>query len=218
MTRNRKIVAGVAVLALAAAGVAVGLVATSGGSGAKQGEVIVFGKVQTRTLQDTVSLSGTLARKQIRNVTASGSGLVSTVTATDGSTVQPDKRLFALNGRPAVAEQGTVRFFRSLTLGDEGQDVLQLKKILTAAGDYPGPMTDYFNQQTQFALAQWQAQEGYPNAAPATQQAVTVSLEQGSGYKVGAQDSAGLTIGPPAAQAAADVRGDVRGDGRRGGG
>ena len=210
MTRNRKIAAGVAVLALAAAGVAAGLVATSGGGGAKQGEVIVFGKVQTRTLQDTVSLSGTLARKQIRNVTAGGSGLVSTVTATDGSTVHPGKRLFALNGRPAVAEQGTVRFFRSLTLGDEGQDVLQLKKILAAAGDYPGPMTDYFNQQTQFALAQWQAQEGYPNATPATQQAVTVSLEQGSGYKVGAQDSAGLTIGPPAAQATAAVRGGGR--------
>lgn len=198
MTRNRKIAAAVAALAVVGAGVAVGL--TAGGSGAQQGEVIVFGKVQTRTLQDTVSLTGTLARKQIRNVTAGSAGLVSTVTATDGTSVQQGEHLFSLNGRPAIAEQGTVRFFRSLTLGDEGQDVLQLKKILTAAGDYPGPMTDYFNQQTQFALAQWQAQEGYPNASPATQQAVTVSLEQGSGYKVGAQDSAGLTIGPTAAQ------------------
>ena len=44
--------------------------------------------------------------------------------------------------------------------------MLQLKQILTAAGDDPGPMTNYFNGQTQFALAQWQAQHDYPNSTP----------------------------------------------------
>jgi hypothetical protein len=200
LSKNTKIA--IAVSALVVVGVAVGLVATSGGTQAQQGDVIVFGRVQTRTLQDTVPLTGTLARKQIRNVTAGSAGLVSAVTTTDGSTAHTGQTLFSLNGRPAIAETGTVPFFRSLTLGDQGQDVLQLKKILAAAGDYPGPINDYFNQQTQFALAQWQAQQHYPNSTPATQQAVTVSLEQGSGYKVGAQDSAGLTIGPPPAQTA----------------
>ncbi|HUA94328.1 MAG TPA: Calx-beta domain-containing protein [Acidimicrobiales bacterium] len=201
MSRNSKIAAAVAACVVVA--VVIGLVVTSGGSQAQQGDVIVFGRVQTRTLQDTVSLTGTLARKQIRNVTAGNAGLVSTMTSTDGSSAHAGQTLFSLNGRPAIAESGTVQFFRSLTLGDQGQDVLQLKKILAAAGDYPGPINDYFNQQTQFALAQWQAQQHYPNSTPATQQAVTVSLEQGSGYKVGAQDSAGLTIGPPPAQTTA---------------
>ena len=76
--------------------------------------------------------------------------------------------MFALNGRDAIAETGTVPFFRSLAPGDEGADVLQLKQILLAAGDDPGPMTDLFTEQTQFALAQWQAQHNYPNATPAT--------------------------------------------------
>ncbi len=61
-------------------------------------------------------------------------------------------------------------------------------------------MDNYFSQQTQFALAQWQAQHHYPNSTPANPESVTVSLEQGTGYKVGTQNSAGLIIGPPAAQ------------------
>ena len=65
--------------------------------------------------------------------------------------------------------------------------MLQLKQILAAAGDNPGPMTRCSREQTQFALAQWQAQHHYPGATPATPQSVTVSLTQGSGYTLGAQ-------------------------------
>ena len=131
---------------------------------------------------------------------------MSTVTTTNGSNPQAGQTLFAVNGRPAITEDGSVQFFRSLTLGDQGEDVLQLKKILATAGDDPGPMNNYFNQQTQFALAQWQAQNHYPNSTPATTQAVTVALTQGTGYKLGNQDSAGLVIGPPAAQTTAGPR------------
>ena len=200
---NKKVlVAAAAVVVLAAGGITYAVVG-SGGSTDQQNGTVVFGQVQTRTLQDTVTLNGTLARKQIRNVDAANQGLVSTVKATNGSTTQPGQAMFAINGRDAIAEDGTVRFFRALTLGDQGADVLQLKEILTASGDYPGPMNNYFNQQTQFALAQWQAQHNYPNSTPATPQSVTVSLQQGTGYKLGNQDSAGLIIGPPPAQTAA---------------
>ncbi len=203
MSRKKKIVIAAVAVVVVAAGVTAAVVTTGSSGGAQPNEVVVFGKVQARTLQDTVTLSGTLARKQIRNVDAAGSGVVSTVTATNGSNPAAGNTLFAVNGRPAITENGSVQFFRSLTLGDQGEDVLQLKKILTAAGDDPGPMNNYFNQQTQFALAQWQAQNHYPNSTPATQQAVTVALTQGTGYKLGNQDSAGLVIGPPAAQTTA---------------
>ena len=63
--------------------------------------------------------------------------------------------------------------------------MLQLKQILAAAGDYPGPVNNLYTEQTQFALAQWQAQHHYPNSTPATPQSVTVALAQGSGYKLG---------------------------------
>ena len=72
-----------------------------------------------------------------------------------------------------------MRFFRTLTVGDRGDDVLQLKRILAASGDNPGPMTTVFTEQTRFALAQWQAQHHYPGATPVTPQTVTVSLDAG---------------------------------------
>jgi hypothetical protein len=200
--RNRKVVAGVVVVVLlAAAGTAYAV--SGNGASTNQGDVIIFSKVQERNLQDTVALNGTLARKEIRNVTAATQGLVSAVFSQNGSTTNAGSPMFAVNGRDAIAEQGTVPFFRSLVPGDQGADVLQLKQILAASGDYPGPVDDLYTQQTQFALAQWQAQHQYPNSSPATPQSVTVSLAQGSGYKLGAEDSAGLTIGPPPARTSA---------------
>jgi hypothetical protein len=207
VSRKKKIVIAALAVVIVAAGVIAAVVTTGSSGGAQPNEVVVFGKVQARTLQDTVTLSGTLARKQIRNVDAADAGVVSTVTATNGSNPQAGQTLFAVNGRPAITEDGSVQFFRSLTLGDQGEDVLQLKKILATAGDDPGPMNNYFNQQTQFALAQWQAQNHYPNSTPATTQAVTVALTQGTGYKLGNQDSAGLVIGPPPAQTTAATTG-----------
>ncbi len=199
MTRNQKIIAAVvAVVVLAAGGIA--YAASSGSSKSSAGEVIVFSRVQARTLQSTVALNGTLARKQIRNITASTEGLVSAVAATNDSTATQGQVLFSLGGRDAVTEPGVLPFFRALAPGDQGVDVLELKQILAAAGDDPGPMDNYFSQQTQFALAQWQAQHHYPNATPANPESVTVSLQQGTGYKVGTQSAAGLIIGPPAAQ------------------
>jgi hypothetical protein len=186
--------AGVAALAAA---VVLPLV-LSGSSASQTGPVIILAKVEARTLQDTVQLTGTLARKSLRHVTAAGQGLVTSLYATDGSITQVGQSMFALNGRDAIAEPGATPFFRPLAPGDTGDDVLELKRILAAAGDYPGSLTDNrFTEQTQFALAQWQAQHHYPNTAPANNETVNVALQQGPGYQVGAKSSAGLTIGPP---------------------
>lgn len=195
--RARVVLVAVAALAVLAAAVVPWTVA--GGTSSGNGPVIILAKVEARTLQQTVQLTGTLARKSLRHVTAAGQGLITSVPATNGATARSGQTLFALNGRDAIAEPGATPFFRALGLGDTGDDVLQLKQILAAAGDYPGSLADNrFTEQTQFALAQWQAQHHYPNAAPATTQTVNVALQPGPGYQVGAQASAGLTIGPPA--------------------
>ena len=201
MTRTRTIVVIAAVAVVVA--VAITYAVTSGGSSAGQGEVAVFSRVQSRTLQDTVTLTGTLSRKSIRDVDAANEGIVSSLTSAADDVTQSGQTMFALGGRNAVAEPGSLPFFRSLVPGDSGPDVLELKQILAASGDYPGTLDDNFTQQTQFALAQWQAQQGYPNSTPANPEAATVSLEQGAGYQLGAQDSAPLVIGPPAAQTSA---------------
>ena len=198
MTRQKKIVAGVVAAVLVVTGVTFAV--TRGSSGGTPGEVVVFSRVQARTLQNTVALNGTLARKEIRNVTASSQGLVSAVHSTNGSVARAGDVMFSLNGRDAIAERGLLPFFRSLVPGDQGEDVLELKQILAASGGNPGTMDNYFSQQTLFALAQWQAQHHYPNATPANPESATVSLEQGTGYKLGPQNTAGLIIGPPPAQ------------------
>ncbi len=193
------VVAGVVAVAVAALG------ASACSSTSANNAVIVVSRVVPRQLQSTVQLNGVLARKSLRNVSAAGQGLVTGVRVSDGTTAHAGQVLFALNGRHAIAENGDTTFYRSLAPGDFGPDVLQLKQILAAAGDDPGVMNDLFTQNTQFALAQWQAQQGYPNTTPASPQAVNVVLQQGAGYQLGAQTSAGLVIGPNPAQATADV-------------
>lgn len=197
MSRRKKAIAGVVVAVLVGTAVVISTQLSSSTT-TKNQEVVILNTVQRRTLQSTLALSGTLARKQIRNITAATEGLVSAAYSTDDSTTHAGQTMFAIDGRSAIAETGTVPFFRPLGPGDEGNDVLQLKKILLASGDDPGPMTPLFTEQTQFALAQWQAEHHYPDAAPATSQSVTVALEQGTGYTLGNDVSAGLIIGPPA--------------------
>jgi hypothetical protein len=203
VTRRKKLGVVAALVLVVVVGAIVATTQFGGGGSNKTGEVVILNTVQRRTLQSTVALTGTLERKELRNVTAAAQDLVTAVDSTDDSTTQAGQAMFALDGREAIAETGTVQFFRSLGPGDEGADVLQLKQILLAAGDDPGPMTNLFTEQTQFALAQWQAQHDYPSASPASPQSVTVTLEQGNGYALGNQVSAGLIIGAPAAQTAA---------------
>ncbi len=204
-----KVVVGIAVLAVVLAGGGFGYAKWNGGDSSKKKDLIILQDVQRRTLQDTVTLNGTLARQELRKVTSVAQGRVSAVYAKDGATAQAGARLFALDGRDAVAEPGSVRFFRPLDVGDRGDDVLQLKRILSSSGYNPGPMDTVFTERTRFALAQWQAQHHYPGATPVSDQTVTVSLAQGTGYQLGAQTAAGLTIGPGGARTAAAATGAV---------
>jgi len=207
MVGSKKVWAGILVLALVVAGAGVGYAEWGGSSSGKKKDLIILADVQRRTLQDTVTLTGTLARQELRKVTAVSQGRVSAVYSKDGSTARAGDRLFAIDGRDAIAEPGSVRFFRPLGVGDRGDDVLQLKRILAAAGDNPGAMDTVFTEQTRFALAQWQAQHHYPGATPVTPQSVTVSLAQGSGYTLGKQTAAGLIIGAGGAQTTAATTG-----------
>jgi len=194
--RNKWFIGAIVLVVLVAAGGYAYAQKDSGDGSSKKKDLIILNDVQRRTLEDSVTLQGTLARKELRTVTSVSQSRVSAVYAKDGSRGRSGAKLFALDGRDAIAEPGSVRFFRPLTVGDRGDDVLQLKKILAQSGDNPGPMTPVFTEQTRFALAQWQAEHHYPGAAPVTPTSVTVSLTQSTAYTLGAQTSAGLIIGP----------------------
>jgi hypothetical protein len=183
-------------VALVGAGAAAIAVIATGSSGSGARDLIVTANAARRTLDDKVTLTGTLSRVQQRKVAAAAAAQVSAVHITDGAVVQAGQPILAIDGRDAVAEKGSFPFFRPLDVGDTGEDVRQLNQILASAGDSPGPVGPLYTEQTRFALAQWQAAHGYPGAAPQKPQTVTVSLAQSTGYKVGARGAAAVVIGP----------------------
>jgi len=209
------IIIGIVVAVIAVGGIVVAS-AQSGGSDEKP--VLITDTAVVRDLRDEVTVSGTLERAEQRTVNwfggsgggnasaASSASVVSAVYLQNGAPLNPGDAILAVDGRRSVASPGAFPFFRKLDVGAEGTDVLQLKTILAAAGFQPGPADTRFTEQTRFALGQWQASKGYPGASPSTNQSVNVSLQQGAGYQLGAQTSAGLTIGPPPARKAAAHR------------
>src|SRR3954463_567479 len=117
---NKKVWAGILVLVLVVAAAGVGYVTLGKDDSGKKKDLIILADVQRRTLQDSVTLTGTLARQELRKVTAVSQGRISAVYSKDGSRARAGDRLFAIDGRDAIAEPGTVRFFRPLGVGDRG--------------------------------------------------------------------------------------------------
>jgi peptidoglycan hydrolase-like protein with peptidoglycan-binding domain len=210
VTKNGKVLTAIAVtvVLVAAAGTGYALWGGSDGSSSTK-SLVILDNVQRQTLKDSVTLTGTLAREEQRKVTSVTQGRISALYAKDGETAQAEERLFAIDGRDAITEPGDVEFFRTLSVGDRGDDVIQLKEILARSGFSPGSMDSLFTEQTRFALAQWQAANHYPGATPVSAQTATVSLAQSTGYTVGKQSSAGLIIGPPPASPAAARTGNA---------
>jgi biotin carboxyl carrier protein len=163
-------------------------------SSASTRPLVVTAAVTRRTLQDQLTLTGTLGRVVKRTVTASSAAQVSDVLVKDGDTVKAGQSIIGINGREMVAEPGTLPFFRSLSVGDSGQDVQQLNQILASGGYQPGPISTVFSDQTQSALIRWQSAHGYPGVTPDKSKTLTVSLQPSGAYKVGPRSAAGLLI------------------------
>ena len=125
-------------------------------------DLIITAAVKRQTLQDKVTLSGTLGRVEQRKVNAPAEGRISRTYLDDGADVQPGQAILAIDGRDSVAEPGDFPFYRPLDVGAQGPDVKQLEQILAAAGYNPGPIDELYTEQTRFALAQWQADHNYP--------------------------------------------------------
>jgi hypothetical protein len=170
----------------------------SGGGDSGSKPLLITATAQPRDLRDEVTVQGTLGRVEESTINSvNQASQVSRVYLDDGTTLTNNQSIIALDGRDSVTATGAFPFFRKLDIGAEGSDVRQLEQILKDAGYSPGRVDQLFTQQTSFALAQWQAAHNYPGATPQTSQTVNVGLQQGSGYKLGAQTACGLTIGPP---------------------
>ncbi|MEX1006745.1 MAG: Calx-beta domain-containing protein [Acidimicrobiia bacterium] len=178
---------------------------SSGGSSDSK-PLLITATAQPRDLRDEVTVQGTLGRVEQRTVNSvNEAAQVSQVYLDDGATLTGNEAILALDGRDSVTAVGAFAFFRKLDVGAEGTDVRQLEQILKAAGYSPGTVDQLYTVQTSFALAQWQAAHNYPGATPQTTQTVNVALQQGAGYELGQETSAGLTIGPPPIAKAAAI-------------
>lgn len=193
--RKKMILAGAGVSVLVVAAVFVGrMTADEGGS---RQLLIVPRAVERRDLDDVLSINGEVRREEVQTINLPVDGKVSNVNVDDGDTIETGDSLFALDGRAAVAVAGDFAFYRQLDVGSDGPDVLQLEKILTAAGYTIGSVDELFTEETRDALTEWQVDHGYGGATPEGTETITVSLMNNSaGYQMGSQNTAAFTVEP----------------------
>ena len=168
-----------------------------GGDSAETGLVITPRAVERRTLSDVLTVAGEVRRDDVYTVSSSVDGRVSELLVEEGVVVAAGDELIAVDGRTSVAVEGSTPFYRTLTVGSEGPDVLQLEQILVASGyDIDRPDT-LFTEETRDALSAWQIDRNYASAAAETDETVTLTLLANSaGYTIGRANAAAFTIVP----------------------
>ena len=139
--RRRRALAGGAVAVVLAAGAVGGAVALGGGDGSSDASddgTVATGvaAIERRDLVETESVDGTLGYADERPVPTSLAGTL-TWLPQEGATVRPDGRLFAVDGEEVFLLDGRVPAWRDLAPGTEGDDVLQLERILRELGYDP---------------------------------------------------------------------------------
>ena len=152
--------------------------------------------VGRQTLRDELTLTGELRRDELRAINSPFDGRVSQVAIEDGDEIAAGDVILALDGRPAVAANGAFSFYRTLDVGSDGPDVLQLEQILSDAGYDPGTVDRLYTEDTRAALRRWQVDYGYGGATPEPEETIVITLSPGNGYSVGNKDTKAIRIGP----------------------
>jgi multidrug efflux pump subunit AcrA (membrane-fusion protein) len=202
MRRAWKVVAAVAAVGAIGAG-AFAIGARSDGDDESTELLIVPRAVERRTLSDVLTINGDVRREETQTINLPVDGKVSSVAVEDGDTVEAGDPLFALDGRTAVAVDGDFAFFRTLDVGSDGPDVLQLESILDGAGYTLSSVDSLFTEETRRALAAWQIERGYGGATPEPDETITVSLSSNSaGYSIGKANTVAFTVVPSLPSAA----------------
>ena len=157
------VVVGVAVAAIAVAGVLKGIAAPgAGGAGAFKTSTAL---VTRRTLVSQTQVSATLADAGSYSVVNQAPGTLTRLPAV-GKVVRQGHTLYQVDGQPVVLLYGHVPAWRALSAGMTGTDVRELNTALVrlgyASGAALGPRAgwDYFGAGTAYALERFQAHLG----------------------------------------------------------
>ena len=160
--RRRRLAWGLVCLGLlVAAGVGAWALMDVGGGEAEDPEAVptATAEVARRDLAQTETLSGTLGFAESRALVAGTPGTITTLEP-EGSTRRRGSVLYRVDQRPVVLLLGSLPAWRRLEDGVEGRDVKQLEQNLKALGYDPGTVDREFDDDTEEAVEDWQADLG----------------------------------------------------------
>jgi len=205
--------AGVALGAIAAVALAIGIVVAAGLPGsspaASSGKRVAGATaVQRRDLVATDTESGTLTYASPQTVFNRLSGTI-TWLPTVGRLVKPGQAVYQVDGQPVVLFSGTTPAYRDLTSGiSDGSDVLELNQDLVNMGFDPGheiTVNNSWQSGTTDAVERWQASIGASQTGtislgqvvflPGAQRITSVNTVLGSTGGSGAGSAAGSSSG-----------------------
>ncbi|KUG59237.1 hypothetical protein AVL62_06010 [Serinicoccus chungangensis] len=164
-----------------------------GESSSPAGEV-VWGEVVQGSVGRSLPLSTTV-RQPVGVVAVNG--LSGVVTSTSPGRVDSGGVVYTVGRTPVRVVQAGEPFWRELSRGVRGEDVVALQELLIAGGHLDGEADGDFGQATEDAVEAWQEEQGLPEsgvvglgelvAVPELPATVTV----GEAIRVGAQVSGG---------------------------
>jgi peptidoglycan hydrolase-like protein with peptidoglycan-binding domain len=150
---------------LAAGTIAVALIALGGGDGGgaeAQGPQTPTTSLERRDLTSRNSVDGTLGYAGSAAAISRLSGTFTWLPA-EGDVIRRGRRLFEVDGEPAILMYGDIPAYRDLSAGvSDGADVKELEENLAALGFDPGTVDDEFTSSTSSAVADWQDSLGLP--------------------------------------------------------
>lgn len=140
--------------------------------------------VEMRTLSNEVVLRGDVtyddpAPIKIQTGEVKGPAVVTGHLPAVGDVVEQGGVLLEIVGRPVIALPGNIAVYRTLRIGTQGPDVLQLKQALQGLGIDPGNVaSDVFDAATAAAVTKLYANAGYPAPSASDEEKATSASAQ----------------------------------------
>lgn len=162
--RRPLVIAGAALLAVAAAWTALTVLNQSGGTSAaapSKPSVPATAEITRQDLVDTKTVSGALTYSGERDLAAGSAGTVTWVPA-EGAVIRRGRPLIRIDRKPLVLMYGKLPLYRTLRSGmSDGPDVEQLERNLKALGHGDDlTVDDHFSYATLLAVKEWQDDVG----------------------------------------------------------
>ena len=119
--------------------------------------------VERRDLAESFTTRGVVRYATVPLLLGRLSGIVTRRSITPGDMIEAGAEILRINGRPVVAVNGRLPFWRELMLGvSPDVDVRQLERALAQGGFKPGRVDRRFTAETRRALKRWQRLHGLP--------------------------------------------------------